>query len=55
MIPAIGLMVGAYIITRMIELFKKEGTTTLLKVFSVSTIIITIISIIDILNAGSRV
>lgn len=54
MIPAIGVMIAAYILTRMAELFAREGTKTWVKVFAAVTVLITIISVVDILNAGSR-
>lgn len=55
MIPAIGVMIGLYIITRMIELMMREDRKPALKVLSGVTILVTIISMVDILNAGSSV
>jgi hypothetical protein len=52
MIPAIGVMIAAYIITRMIDLLSKDPKTVL-KVFSCITIVVTLISVVDVLNAGS--
>lgn len=54
MIPAIGLMIGAYIITRMLDLLGAADKRPAIKVFGVLTILVTIVSIVDILNAGSR-
>ena len=55
MIPAIGMMIGAYIVTRMLELMVNPDSKTVVKVFAVITIVVTIISQIDILNAGSSI
>jgi len=54
MIPALGTMIGAYIITRMLDLLTNDKKTVI-KVFACLTIIVTLFGIIDILNAGSRV
>jgi glycopeptide antibiotics resistance protein len=53
MIPAIGIMVGAYIITRMMEILAKAESKNVTKVFSVVTILVTLVSVVDLLNAGS--
>lgn len=53
MIPAIGLMIGAYIITRMLELLSGDKKLWV-KGFGVITILVTLVSLIDLLNAGSR-
>ncbi len=55
MIPAIGLMIGAYIVTRMFDLMAKAETHKAVKVFAVLTVLITLVSVVDILNAGSSV
>lgn len=54
MIPAIAVMIGAYIFTRMVELLTLPEPKLLVKIFAVVTILITVISVIDVLNAGSR-
>jgi hypothetical protein len=54
MVPAIGIMIAAYIITRMIDLLSKE-TKTIVKVVSCITILVTLVSAVDILNAGAGV
>lgn len=54
MIPAIGLMVGFYIITRMLDLLSGDKKIWV-KVFGVITILVTLVSLIDLLNAGSHV
>lgn len=53
MIPAIGLMIGFYIITRMLELLASDKKMWV-KVFGVITILVTLVSLIDLLSAGSR-
>lgn len=55
MIPAIGVMLGAYIITRMFEIMTKAEAKTVVKVFSCITVLITLVCVIDILNAGSNI
>jgi hypothetical protein len=42
-IPTIGLMIGAYIITRMIDLGNREATHGVTKVFAVLTLLFTIV------------
>jgi hypothetical protein len=54
MIPALGLMIGCYIISRMIEMISSDKKTVV-KVFSCVTILVTLVSMVDILNAGTRV
>jgi len=54
MIPTIGTMVGFYIITRMIEAFQKNTESKFLRFMAGLTIFIAIVSIIDLLNAGSK-
>lgn len=54
MIPAIGLMIGAYVITRMLDILADEKKNWI-KGAAVATILVTLVSVIDILNAGSRV
>ncbi len=55
MIPALGVMIAAYIITRMMEMLSKAETKTTVKVFACITIIVTLVSVVDILNAGTRI
>jgi chemotaxis receptor (MCP) glutamine deamidase CheD len=54
MVPAIGVMIAAYIITRMLEMLASEGKMVI-KVFGCATILVTLVSVVDILNAGSHV
>jgi hypothetical protein len=53
MIPDIGLMVGLYIITRMIVVICDKDKTATPKVFSAITILVTLFCIVDLLNKGS--
>lgn len=53
MIPTIGLMMGVYIITRMLELLDKKEVRATPKVFAVITIIITIFCIFALLASGA--
>ena len=56
MIPDSGLMVGAYIITRMISfLTRKEekAESVIVKVFTVITILVTVVSVLDLLTRGA--
>ena len=51
MIPTIGLMVGSYIIAKMVALLKKE--TTITNVFCVIAIIISLLGMFDLMVSGS--
>lgn len=53
MIPAIGVMIAAYIVTRMMEILAKTESRKVIKAFAVITILLTLISVVDILSAGS--
>ena len=57
MIPAIGLMIGAYIFTRMIELLagSSKSGQVLVKIFAVLTMLITVVSVFDLVMSGSNV
>jgi len=54
MIPTIGIMIGAYIITRMIEIICRSDRNVFVKAVSVVTILVAIVSIVDLVNAGTR-
>ncbi len=57
MIPDIGVMIGAYIITRMISfLTRKEqrAESFIVKVLAVITIIVTVVVIIDLFSKGTN-
>lgn len=56
MIPTIGIMIGCYIITRMISFLTRKGDraeSTLVLVFAVITILITLLCMFDLLMRGS--
>jgi branched-subunit amino acid transport protein len=56
MIPTIGLMIGAYIVVRMLSLILRKGERgepVVVKIFSALTIILTAICISDLLARGS--
>ena len=53
MIPAIGVMVGAYIITRMVRLLvDKEDTGIITTILAAATILISIYSIYVLVTSG---
>jgi hypothetical protein len=53
MAPAIGIMIAAYIITRMLEMISGE-VKTIVKVFCCATILVCLVSVVNIMNAGSQ-
>ncbi|WP_238914230.1 hypothetical protein [Achromobacter insolitus] len=53
MIPAIGLMVGAYILTRMIDMLGRSDVSAIAKLFSVGTILVVLFGCFVLLSAGS--
>lgn len=55
MLPAIGLMVGAYILTRMLELATNKAAHPLAKIFAILTFIVTVVCIIAVLSASRTV
>lgn len=55
MVATIGLMIGVYIITRMISLITRQherAESGVVKVFAVITICVTLICILDLLTRG---
>jgi len=54
MIPAIGTMIGVYIITRMLDLLAADRHSVV-KGFAVASMLITIFCLIALLSAGSAV
>ena len=48
-------MIGAYIITRMLEMLARDTTKTIIKVMGVLTILITLVCLADVLNSGMPV
>lgn len=53
MIPTIGIMIGAYIITRMIDLLMQEKTGIVVSLFAVLTLIVTGIGLFILLVGGA--
>lgn len=57
MIPDIGLMIGFYIITRMVSFLTRSGVrkeSLFVKSFSVLTILITMASMLDLIMKGQK-
>lgn len=48
-------MIAAYTITRMLDILSRDGTKAVVKVVASISIVITLIAVIGILGAGSRV
>ena len=55
MIPALSLMIGMYIITRMFEILLKDDTNTFVKVIGLITVAAAVFSLYSILIAGASV
>ena len=55
MIPALSLMIGMYIITRMFEILLKDDTNTFVKVIGLITVAVAVFSLYSILIAGASV
>jgi len=58
MIPDIGLMVGAYIVVRMISFMTRRNElkeSILVRILSIIVILITLICVADLLMAGSSI
>ena len=55
MIPALSLMIGMYIITRMFEILLKDDTNIFVKVIGLITVAVALFSLYDILIAGAKV
>ena len=55
MIPALSLMIGMYIITRMFEILLKDDTNTFVKVIGLITVAVAVFSLLIILIAGASV
>ncbi|WP_454826068.1 hypothetical protein [Paraburkholderia xenovorans] len=54
MIPDIGVMIGLYIITRMIVVAFDPAQRTVSKIFSWITVVTALICIVDLLSKGSQ-
>lgn len=53
MIPAIGLMVGAYIVTRMTVMLTRPDSSKVVRVLSVLTIAVALMSCLQLLTGGA--
>lgn len=53
MIPAIGIMIAAYIITRMVETLNVKGKPAIVGIFSACTIFITVICALALMGSSS--
>jgi hypothetical protein len=54
MIPAIGIMIGFYIITRMIELLARKDRSIGIKIMASITILVTLVSMLDLVMSGQH-
>lgn len=57
MIPSIGIMIGMYIITRMISFVSRKNERAesgLTKLFAVLTILVTLLVMVSLLTSGSN-
>ena len=54
MLPTIGIMIGFYILTRMIEILGTKEKGTGLKIFAVITVLVTLISMASLFTEGSK-
>lgn len=52
MIPAIGLMVGAYIVTRMTAMLTRPGSSKVVRVLSILTIAVALVSCLQLLTGA---
>ncbi|MFD4839277.1 hypothetical protein ACFWP0_17360 [Achromobacter sp. NPDC058515] len=53
MIPAIGLMVGAYIVTRMTAMLTRPDSSKVVKVLSIITIAVALVSCLELLTGSA--
>jgi hypothetical protein len=52
-IPAIGLMMGAYILTRMVDMLGKGDVSVIAKLFSVATILVVLFGCFVLIFGGA--
>lgn len=62
MIPALSTIVGAYVMTRCLEMILRDGegkmgqsSRAVVAISAIITVLVSVISLIDIYSAGSRV
>ncbi len=53
MIPTIGIMIGAYIFTRMAELLGSKETGIVVKIFAVLTLLVAVVGTLVLMFSGS--
>ncbi len=53
MIPTIGIMIGAYIFTRMAELLGSKETGIVVKIFAVLTLLVEVVGTLVLMFSGS--
>jgi len=53
MIPTIGVMIGAYIITRMLDIALREQTGIIVMIFAVLTIIVACFGMLALISSGA--
>jgi hypothetical protein len=55
MIPSIGVMVGFYIFTRMIEIYMVKNQYTAIRVFAILTMLVTFFGVYDLITRGPAI
>lgn len=55
MIPAIALMIGAYIITRMVEILSNKENSTATAMFALITILVVLFCIFNVFTAANNI
>ena len=54
MVGTIGLMIGAYILTRMLELDLRKETHVAVKIFAALTFLLALVGMFDLVSSGSK-
>jgi len=52
MLPTIGVMIGFYIFTRMIEILMVKNQYTAVRIFAILTMLVTFFSVMDLFFSG---
>lgn len=55
MIPALGLMIGAYIFTRMVEILLQPTANIFVKILAVITVLIVCVCVLDLITTAQTV
>ena len=53
MIPTIGIMIGAYIFTRMAELIQSKDAGVMVKIFATLTLLVSVVGTLVLMFSGS--